>query len=147
MMIAHNELARLLDTLEMVGPATQVDLLMNAAMETSGYYVTPDPENSWDAKTYQIKAHGISGEATTERAAVADWIKAARRIAETWEDITIAGHIIRGDCGLVTNKRMLEACDVILGPTFHPTDPESQQLYTAATELKRILTKKESAAA
>jgi hypothetical protein len=81
MMCIHNDLARALEQLELLGPAGQHDFLVMAAMETGGYFKLPERANNWDSQMVEIKAHGISSIGADACEALHNWKRAAGRQA------------------------------------------------------------------
>jgi hypothetical protein len=68
------DLARALETLELLGAPGRHDFLVMAALETGGFFHMPERANNWDSQQVEIRAHGVFASGTDEAEAIRNWM-------------------------------------------------------------------------
>jgi hypothetical protein len=114
MMCIHNALAHALETLELLGPSGQHDFLMNAALETHGYFKTPRRTDNWDTQMVEIKAHNIFADGADLSEAIRNWRLASGRQAKVQRQVENAEYVLRQPPGHNGNDVIRKACQTIL---------------------------------
>ena len=121
MMCIHDDLARALETLELLDLNGRIDFLVGAALETGGYYKAADLANSFDSQAVEIRAHNVSSSGPDDAAAVHYWMQAARRQVEGWTSAAEAAAAIRSPAP-ISNGALRAACDTILSHSLNAAD-------------------------
>lgn len=126
MMGIHNPLARALETMELLGPSGQFDFLMNAALETHGYFKTPRKSDNWDTQMVEIKAHNIFADGADLSEAIRNWRLVARRQVSVQQQVESAEYVLRQPPGHNGDDVIRKACQTIL------TDGRVREIRRAA---------------
>lgn len=114
MMCAHDDLARALDTLEVLGAPGQHDFLVMASLETNGYFKPPERANNWDTQMVEIKAHGIFADGSDASEAIRNWRLAAGRQVSIQRQVQRAEYVLRQPQGHNGDDVVRKACKTIL---------------------------------
>ncbi len=114
MMCVYDDLARTLETLELLGPSGQHDFLKNAALETHGYLKTPRRFDNWDTQMVEIKAHNIFADGADLSEAIRNWRLVAARQVSALQKVESAEYVLRQPPGHNGNDVVRKACQTIL---------------------------------
>ncbi|MFT4962514.1 MAG: hypothetical protein ACI92Z_003613 [Paracoccaceae bacterium] len=125
-MCIHDDLARALDTLEMLGAPGQHDFLVMAALETNGFFKLPERANNWDTQMVEIKAHGIFADGCDASEAIRNWRLAAGWQVNIQRQIQRAEYVLRQPKGHNVDDVIRKACKTIL------TDGRVESIRVAA---------------
>lgn len=108
----------------------RIDTMINAALETNGYYELPRAADTWSSQMVEIKSHGVSADGSSQEEAIRNWMKVAKNQMEASAAISllrcddhIHGDALKAACRTVLNHQ---------GPTPHAD-------HTLATQLLAVL--------
>ena len=125
-----NAIAHLINRLANQSHASRIDTMMNAAIETGGYYEQPRAGDNWSSHLVEIKVHNLSADGSTDDQAIRNWI----RVAQNHIDAERAAATITAP-GQVSSDDLRNACQVVInhrGTAPHP-------LHARATLLLDVL--------
>lgn len=114
MMCIHDDLARALETLELLGPFGQAEFLMNASMETHGHFKMPRPTDNWDTQMVEIKAHGLLAEGGDVSEAIRNWKRMAKQQVNIHQQLRRAEYTLCQPLGHTGADTLRTACRTIL---------------------------------
>ena len=114
MMCIHNDLARALETLELLCPSGQHDFLVAASLETHGYFKTPRRNDTWDTQMVEIKAHNIFADGADQSEAIRNWRLVAARQVKVQKQVQSAEYVLRQPPGHNGDDVIRKACETIL---------------------------------
>lgn len=127
-------LAPILETLEMLDLAGQLETLELEAVATGGLFHAPESKNTWDSQRYTIQVHGVFVDDAEPAAAIRFWCQIARRRLQEYEAVMAAYDIICRE-GPVDTAEARAACHIIL------EDGREHQAVFAANEILTLLNK------
>jgi len=109
-----NPLARILETLEILGTAGRHDLLVMAALETHGYFRQPERANNWDTQMFEIKAHDIFATGADLPEVIRNWMLAAGRQSRVQQQVDRAEYLLRQPGRNISADQLRAACQTII---------------------------------
>jgi hypothetical protein len=104
----------------------RIDTMMNAAIETGGYYEQPRAADNWSSHMVEIKAHNLSADGSTDAEAIRNWI----RVAENHLDAERAAATITATHQVPTDT-LRRACKTVIhhrGTAPHPLHARAELL-------------------
>jgi len=91
---------------------SRIDTMMNAAIETGGYYEQPRAGDNWSSHMVEIKVHHLSADGSTDAEAIRNWIRVAENhiqaehaAATITADHQVPAADLRNACQTVVNHR------------------------------------------
>lgn len=122
--ISHG-IARVLETLELVNEAAQLELLLYEASAVPGAYHTVPRKarlNCRRSTWFEFHLYGVTGVGDTEAEAVASWKEAAKRYAKHLDAVAEAEELLTTGAGIDTASpgELVNMCELVVNDGKDP---------------------------